>query len=440
MRNGKKRQATAAWIVLCILPTLRLGAEDWPCWRGPNRSDVVGETSGFAAGGWRALQPKWKKSVGEGATSPVVAGDHVFVMGWRDQRDHVHCLQAATGEEIWSVSYKCPRYGRYATGDEGLYSGPTSTPEYDHQTGFLYTLSCDGDLNCWDASRRGRRVWGVNLYDDYTVGRRPKVGRSGRRDYGYTTAPLVYGDWVIVEAGAEEGALVALDKKTGKPVWTSQAKIPAGHSGALVPISVQGVPCVAVMTFRGLLVTRLDPGKEGKTVAAYEWTTEFANNIATPAVFENFVVITSAYNHYAICKLEITLRGARKVWQKEFASKVCSPVIHEGHVYWAWQRLRCLDFETGEKKWEGGSFGDAGSCIVTADDRLIVWGGRGKLALVETAGRSPAKYQEVAGVNRVLSADVWPHVALAEGRLFCKDRDGNLACFEVNRSASGSAR
>gem|GEM_PF-4050405 len=27
-------------------------------------------------------------------------------------------------------------------------------------------------------------------------------------------------------------------------------------------------------------------------------------------------------------------------------------------------------------------------------------------------------------------ADVWPHVALANGRLFCKDCDGNMACFE----------
>jgi outer membrane protein assembly factor BamB len=432
--------APAIAALTVILAAVRLCAEDWPHWRGPNRNDIVGESSGWTADGWLAPRAAWKKNVSEGSSSPIVVGDRMFVMGWREQKDFVYCLQATTGNEIWSVSYKCPRYGRLATGDEGLYSGPTSTPEYDEATGFLYTLSCDGDLNCWDTNPRGRRVWGVNLYDSYQVARRPKVGRSGLRDYGYTTAPLVHGDWVIVEVGAKVGTLVAFAKSTGKQVWTSQATVPAGHSGGLVPMNVEGTPCVAVLTFQGLLVTRLDAGNEGRTVAEYEWITEFVNNIATPAVFENYVVITSGYNQNAICKLEITLRGARKIWQQPYASKVCSPIIHNGHVYWAWQRLHCLDFETGKQKWEGGSFGDPGSCIVTADDRLIVWGGRGTLALVETAGRSPASYKELTRIDKVFATDVWPHVVLADGRVFCKDRQGNLACFEVNRPAPASRR
>ncbi len=53
------------------------------------------------------------------------------------------------------------------------------------------------------------------------------------------------------------------------------------------------------------------------------------------AVFESYVLITSGYNQDAICKLKITLQGATKDWQQPYASKVCSPVIHDGHVYWA---------------------------------------------------------------------------------------------------------
>ncbi len=410
-----------------------LAAEDWPHWRGPTRDDIVTESSGWTGKSWIANQPAWKNQVGEGSSSPIVVGKSLFVMGWRDGQDSVYCLNATTGKKIWSVSYECPKYGRLATGDEGLYSGPTSTPEYDQATGFLYTLSCDGDLNCWDTNGRGRRVWGVNLYDEYEVGRRPRVGRSGLRDYGYTTAPLVHNDWLLVEVGADVGTLVALEKTTGKQVWLSQAKGPAGHTGGLVPITVERIPCVAVMTFQGLLVTRIDAAHAGRTVAEYEWITNFVNNIATPAVFENNVLITSGYNHQAICKLEITLRGARRIWEQPFASKVCSPVIHRGYVYWAWQQMHCLDLETGEQLWEGGNFGDPGSCIVTADDRLIQWGGRGKLALIDTAVRSPAKYNELASIDRVFAADAWPHVAMADGRLHCKDRDGNLACFEMTR-------
>ncbi len=410
-------------------------AEDWPHWRGGSRNDVVDESSLCSNGNWLTDSALWKGNVGEGGTSPIVVGDRIFVMGWRSGQDVVSSLDSKTGKELWSVSYECPRYGRHATGDEGLYSGPTSTPEYDIATGLLYTLSCDGDLICWDTNKQGARLWSVNLIEGYQIGRRPKIGRSGLRDYGYTTAPLVHADWVLVEAGANEGTVMAFDKQTGKHVWSSQATGPAGHSGGLVPINVESVPCVAVMTCYGLLVTRIDAESAGKTVAEYEWTTDFINNIATPAVYENFVIITSAYNHNAICKLEITLSGARKIWEQPFTSKVCSPVIHKSHVYWAWRQLRCLDLNTGEQQWQGGSFGEAGSCIATNDDRLIVWGGRGRLTLAETAVRSPREYKELATFDQRARSDVWPHVVLSGGRIFCKDRDGNLSCFSPDQRA-----
>lgn len=407
-------------------------ADDWLHWRGTNRNDVVTEASRWSKDEWLPQEAAWHQEIGEGSTSPIVVGNRVFVLGWQSNQDLLSCLDVKTGKVIWSSSYDCPRHGRFATGDEGFYSGPTSTPEYDTSTGYIYTLSCDGNLNCWDSNMRGKSVWSVSLYDKLTIGRRPRVGRSGLRDYGYTTAPFVYGDWVIVEAGAKEGSLVAFSKSTGQQVWTSQATGPAGHTGGLIPIEVEGIPCVAVMRYQGLLVARLDKGSEGKTVAEFEWITDFINNIATPAVHDNHVLITSAYNHQKICKLVITLNGARKIWEQPYSSKVCSPIIHDGHVYWAWQQMHCLDFETGELKWQGGNFGDAGSCILTSDQRLIVWGGQGKLAVVDTAVRSPSKYSEIAVRDNLFSSDVWPHVVLADGRLYCKSREGQLLCFKLD--------
>ena len=60
----------------------------------------------------------------------------------------------------------------------------------------------DGGLTCWDAKAAGKKVWGLNLYDDYKVGRRPKLTRIFHRDYGYTASPLVHKDWLIVEVGS----------------------------------------------------------------------------------------------------------------------------------------------------------------------------------------------------------------------------------------------
>ena len=226
------------------------------------------------------------------------------MLGWKDGKDHLACLDAGTGKDLWTQSYPCPQYGRHKTGDEGMYSGPSSTPEYDPATGFLYTLSSDGDLICWDTNKKGARVWGFNLYEKHKAGQRPRIGRAGLRDYGYTSSPLVHDAWLLVEVGAKEGNLIAFDKRSGKRAWTSECHDPAGHNGGPTPIKVEGVPCVAVLTLHRLVVVRLDAGHEGKTVAEHPWETDFGNNIASPAVHENYVLITSAYNHQAICKLQ----------------------------------------------------------------------------------------------------------------------------------------
>lgn len=408
-------------------------AGDWPHWRGATRNGHTAESSGWNGRSWIAERPLWKAEVGEGASSPLVVGDTVLVLGWANELDTLRALDVATGKELWAVEYPCPKWGRFHEGDEGFYNGPCSTPEYDPDTGLTYTLSADGHLNCWDTRANGKLAWRTNLYDDFKATKRPRLTRSGHRDYGYTSSPLVHGDWLLVEAGSPTGCLIAFDKKTGRRAWASECTDPAGHNGGPAPITVDGVSCVALLTIRGLVVVRLDRRNAGKTVAQHPWVTDFANNIASPAVHGDSVLITSAYNHGTICRLRISLAGAEKVWETEYPSKVCTPVVHRGHVYLAWQKVRCLDWETGRQKWEGGDFGDPGSCIVTSDDRLVVYGKTGKLALVETATRSPHRYRELSVRDQLFQTDAWPHVVVANGRVLCRDRLGHLICFAVTR-------
>lgn len=422
-----------ALLVACIaglIGELAL-ADDWPRFRGPNRNDVTTESSGFRDGEW-PLREAWAVEVGEGSSSPIVVNDRVYVLGWREGEDGLVCLDARTGEAIWSKSYPSPKYGRKATGDEGLYSGPQSTPEYDAATGTLYTLGVDGDLRAWKATD-GALLWDANLYERFDVPQRPQVGRSGRRDYGYVSSPLVLGETLVVEVGAKEGTLIAFDKRSGEVLWKSQANSPPGHTAGPLPMTVEGAPCVAVFTFDGLLVVRTDGEHAGETVATYPWVTSFANNVASPAVHEDSVILTSEYNQHRIARLRVRLGGVETIWERDESSKICSPVVKDGHVYWAWQRMVCLDLETGETVWQGGRFGDAGSCVATVDDRIVVWSGRGDLTLVDSAKLSPDTYQEVASRKRLGRDDAWPHVAISNGRILCKDRTGRLVCFEIER-------
>ena len=406
-------------------------AGDWPHWRGPNRDGTATEDSGWERSAWPPKEV-WQASVGLGSTSPLVVGGRLYTMGWAGGSDHVLCLEAATGKEAWRQSYPCPSFGRKAAGDQGMYGGPTSTPEYDEQTKYLYTLSIDGDLRCWDTGQQGRPVWRLNLYEQYRMPQRPAVGQSGQRDYGYTTAPLVLGELLLVEVGGNAGTVIAFDKRTGQERWASQAKDLAGHTGGMALMQVEGVPCLATLTFNGLLVLRLDRGREGTTVGQYPYQTEFANSIAGPAVEGNEVLVTSGYNHKTITKLRVTLHGVTKEWEEpRVYSQVCTPVIHKGFAYWAWANMYCLELATGRTLWKDRVGGSAGSCIRTADERLIVWANEGDLSLLETAQRSPGTCRVLARVPGLFHTEVWPHVALSTGRLYCKDRAGHLKCLSL---------
>ncbi len=93
--------------------------------------------------------------------------------------------------------------------------------------------------------------------------------------------------------------------------------------------------------------------------------------------------------------------------------------------------MHCVDLETGRELWQGGKSGSPGSCILTQDERLVTWTDKGNLSLAETYARSPKKYTELASQRGMFRTDAWPHVVLAEGRLFVKDRNGNLACLTL---------
>lgn len=441
MKTRKKsRFGLTAAMLICAIPLSAGRADDWPHWRGPNRNGITSEPSGWDNKSWRPIRT-WHKKIGYGSTSPIVVKNRLYAVGWADNKDTVFCLDAATGREIWKKTYNCPPYGRFSKGDKSLYKGTTSTPEYDPKTNLLYTLSIDGDLHCFDADG-GEKKWRVNLYDEYKVPVCP-----GNRDYGYTSSPLALDKWLIVEVGdPDEGCLFALNKHTGKRLWTSRAKDPAGHNGGPTTMTVQGIPCIACFTCAGLLVTRMDKGNEGKTLAAYPWITDFNNNIASAATFGDMVLITSDYDQSKMGLFRINLDGidAKYEIERDF-SKVGTPVIHNKHIYVPYNRLRCyrIDKDGPRLKWKAKSssldFGAEGSCLITGDNKMIAFGsggGKYKLALIDIAGNQPkllsSNRDVFAGIKRN-RYKAWPHVVLAKGRIYCKDREGNIVCFALKR-------
>ena len=167
-------------IGVMIVVSATANAADWSHWRGPQRNDIVTVYFGWNGGAWLPVIPLWSRNVGVGSTSPIIVDGRLFTMGWSGNRDVLVCL--------------------------------------DDATGLLFTLILDGQLNCWDTCQCGRNVWTLNLYDAFGIPRRQNVGPKKRmlRGYGYTSAPLVWDESVMVEANTKAGTLVAFDKRTGR--------------------------------------------------------------------------------------------------------------------------------------------------------------------------------------------------------------------------------
>jgi len=421
---------TCLHILLFTILAAPVLAQDWPHWRGPHYDGTSPER--LAPRGVKIALPDraWRRNVGEGCGSVVVSARSVYATGWRKGEETVWSFNAGDGSTEWSKSYRCPRYGRHAVGDKDFYSGPTATPTLDPDSRLLYTLGGNGDLRCWDSAKHGAPVWSLNLYDRYKVGRRPNVG-GGQRDYGYTTAPLVHDNNLLVAVGGKAGLVVALNKRTGKQRWASNHKDFASSCGGISPVRVNDIPCIVVLSLEHLVVIRTDHGHEGQTLAEYPWKTDWANNLVTPTVVGNRILLSSGYNIRKTALLEIQEKRIIKKWESRYFSGVCSPVVHNGKIYLAYQKLRCLDLADGSLVWEGGQFGPDGSCLVTADDYVIAFGNR-KLAVIDTAVRSPDVYRELTSRKGICAKGAaWPHVVFAGSRIYCKDKLGNITCFNM---------
>ena len=433
-----KTRTMCALLILALRPLATEGGApdtDWPHWRGPTRDGISAERSGWPTG-W---PPKklWTANLGYGCTSPIIADGRLYVMGWAggDRRrntggaDTVFCFDARTGTLLWKQTYPCTYHPRKRSGDFGQYGGPNSTPTLDRDTGWLYTLSTDGDLRVWDTRQDGKLVWAKNLYELHDPPQRPDVGR-GCRDYGFPTSPFILGDRLILEVGARHGTVMAFDKRTFELKWKSQYTDHAGHTGGPAPLTVGGAPCLAVLTLRNLVVMRIDPGHEGETVATAPWVTEFACNIPTPAVAGSRVLVSSGYNHSHARLFEIARDSARELWTTQKAHAVTgTPVIYRDRVFMIHSSLQCVDLASGKLLWRGGNFGN-GTCLVTrGDDKVIVFG-RGRLALVEARPEGD-EYRELHATDRLLRGTCYPQVTLSDGVVACKDRNGGMVVLSV---------
>ena len=125
------------WILLVLTFAGNGRAENWPRWRGP-RGNAVSQETGLPTQWDKAKNVVWKTTVpGEGASSPIVWEDYVFVTSSHDYgvRRQLHCLDRRTGHLRWTreIADENPELSSSLTG----YAAPTPVTDGSRVVAFL---------------------------------------------------------------------------------------------------------------------------------------------------------------------------------------------------------------------------------------------------------------------------------------------------------------
>ena len=198
----------------------RAEADSWNQFRGPNGSGVA-----------RACEPPvtldgshvaWKTPVPPGLSSPVLAGNRIFLTAVENGRLVTLAFDTASGKPAWRR--EAPRVPVQKV--HKINSPAASTPQVDDERVYVYFGSYG--LLCYD--HEGREQW-------------TKPIPTPRSLYGVATSPIGHGDWLILVLDNDanlpgsrlsQSRILAVKKSTGETAWETPR--PFHRSGWSTPM------------------------------------------------------------------------------------------------------------------------------------------------------------------------------------------------------------
>ena len=174
----------------------------WPQWRGPRRdgiSDEKGLLSSWPDGGPKLL---WKiDGLGTGWSCPIIVAQRIYITGDVGDNLVIFALNLS-GEVQWKVmngrAWKNP------------YPGARACCVFSE--GRLYNMNAHGRVVCLDAAS-GRELWAVNILERFD---------AKNITWALSECLLVDGRNLIVTPGGKKALMAALDKRTGRAIWTTE--------------------------------------------------------------------------------------------------------------------------------------------------------------------------------------------------------------------------
>ncbi len=436
-------------------------AADWPQWMGPNRDGVWSENGVCVEFKTKPPKELWRTAIGGGYAGPAVADGKVYVadkklkhgviaspdpFAKRDlpSDERVLCCDAATGKTLWTHTYPVVYAIQYPC-------GPRCTPLV--HDGKVYTLGAMGDLCCLDANAhdngKAKLIWSKNFPADFGA----KVPM-----WGFSSHPIIHKNLLICLVGGEEGAICAMEKDTGKTVWSAMK---CGEPGYNSPILIESGGVTQLVVWMPKHLIGLNP-TTGQKYWSVPLEPDFAMSIMSPRKHDDCIFAAGLGNVGVTLKLDGTdPKKVTEVWRangepapKEGAFPVnMTPFIENGTVYAADQpgMFRAFELKTGKRKWESFKpiFGVekannfralyATTFVVknSENDCFYLFCETGDLAVAKL---TPAGYTELGRIHvlePMCTAQngrkaVWSHSAFANRSMYARN-DKHLICVPLTK-------
>jgi outer membrane protein assembly factor BamB len=260
--------------------------------------------------------------------------------------------------------------------------------------------------------------------------------------WGTASSSLVDAERVYVQAGIGDGApvAVAVDKKTGKIAWQSEAKGTPGADGkepsgasyaAIVPADVDGEKQLIVFAARDLY--GMDPAS-GKTRWSTPWPIQYDVNGSTPVVIDGKLLVTSEYDVSKAALFQLKPDGVTKLWEtKALRSRFQPVVVEKGFIYGnSFGMLVCVKWSDGKTVWEANDpalrLGVGGTILRLGGDKMLTMSETGRMALATVT----PKGAKVAGapVEVFEGKNNWATPLVYDGKIFARGQE-EVVVFDV---------
>lgn len=406
-------------VALLVASPGLLAAADWPQFRGPGGLGIAAKEKDLPVKWGDDTNLAWKVALpGPGSSTPIVVGDRVLVTSYsgygvqkggdvKNLRRHLLCFDRA-GKPLWNKQVTATVKDYAFTSFQSLHGYASGTPASDGKN--VYVFFGVAGVLAFDLD--GKELW------------RASVGTS-TSDWGSGSSPLLYKNLVIVNASIESTAVVALNRDTGKIVWTVKGIDKSWSTPALVDVDNRKELVVNQHgSFRAY-----DPDT-GNELWNCKGTQDFY--VAGEVISHDGVVYAIGGRDYNLIAVKAGGKGEVKaLWRIKHGSNVSSPIYHNGHLYWAREdngTVYCVKAADGtivyEKRLDPNA--DRIYASATCGDGRVYYVSRQDGAYVVEA--SPTfkllAHNTFAGDPSVFNSAI----AVADGQLYLRS-DRNLYCI-----------